>query len=219
MQLAYFYPFLFCMQLHLGRLYQTVSVTTMTLCCNPTNTVFTSTRLHHSVQLNCNQVVIDQTVKTVKQNFLELVPLMPPSLASSFVNELHRIEKDRVGMAPEWPYRTIIFIYAGCRLNIWELQRYYTDLHSLQDLSHKIDEHYTQYGSVTTDYLVTDSYCTCRYRLNWKDGILATDQTLQHMFLPSSTRTTPCTDRPNVSAISVATTDYLVATMEASTTD
>lgn len=86
------------MQLHLRRLYQTVSVTTLTLCCNPTSTVFTLAELHHSVQLSCNLVVIDQTVKIVKKDFLELVPLMPPSLPSSFVNELHCVEKDRVGM-------------------------------------------------------------------------------------------------------------------------
>jgi len=74
MQLPYFYPVSSCIQLHLRRLYQTVSVTTLTLCCNSTNTVFTLTRLHHSVQLRCDQVVIDQTVKIVKKDFLELVP-------------------------------------------------------------------------------------------------------------------------------------------------
>jgi len=81
--------------MHLRRVYQTVSVTTLTLCCNPTNTVFPLTRLHHSVQLSCNQGVANQTLNMVKKDFLELVPLMPPSLPSSFVNELHCIEKDR----------------------------------------------------------------------------------------------------------------------------
>lgn len=98
MQLPYFYRISSCIQLHLRRLYQTVPVTTLTMCCNPTNTVFTLTRLHHRVQLRCDQVVIEQTVKIVKKAFLELVPLMPPSLPSSFVNELHCIEKDRVGV-------------------------------------------------------------------------------------------------------------------------
>ena len=98
MQLPYFYPFSSCIQLHLRRLYKTASVTTLTLCCNPTSTVFTLTRLHHSVQLSCSLLVTDQAVKIVKKDFLELVPLMSPSLLSSFVNELHCIEKHRVGM-------------------------------------------------------------------------------------------------------------------------
>jgi hypothetical protein len=103
MQLPYFYPFSSSMQLHLRRLCQTVSVTTLTLCCNPTNTVFTLTRLQHNVQLSCNQVITDQTLNIVKKNFLELVPLMPPSLPSSFLNELHDIEKGRVEWTLERP--------------------------------------------------------------------------------------------------------------------